>query len=201
MSSGELVGTGTGEDLLCQAVGAGEPHQPFDAAQPGLLGGPFDDRHAVAGNPGEDLVKRAMVVDLPAERGDVLGGSALQQKSALVVVEAESHHVGQGLVQVHADRIAAEPPPLGELFGVDDDIAEMNAAEDVHRVENRRFAEEVNGHLVEQVGSLPLHPMAGARCHDQIGVGHQVDQHRPAGRPVDFVVAAPQHQGRCRPAA
>jgi hypothetical protein len=27
---------------------------------------------------------------------------------------------------VHADRIAAETPPLGELFGVDDDIAEMN---------------------------------------------------------------------------
>ncbi len=116
-----------------QAVGAGEPHQTLNAAQPGLLGGSFDNRHTVASNPGEDFVERAMVVDLPSERGDVLGGPAPQQKTALVVVESKSQHVGHGLVQMHADGVAAEAPPVGEPFGLDDDVAEMDAAENVHR--------------------------------------------------------------------
>ena len=116
-----------------QAVGAGEPHQTLNAAQPGLLGGPFDHRHAVASNPGEDFVERAMVVDLPTEGGDVLCGPAPQQKTALVVVEAKSQHVGHGLVEMHADGVVAEAPPVGKPLGLDDDVAEMDAAEDVHR--------------------------------------------------------------------
>ena len=70
-----------------------------------------------------------VVVELPAERGDVLGGSALQQEPALVVVEAESHDVGQRVVDVHADRVATEASPVGEPLGLDDDVAEVDVAE------------------------------------------------------------------------
>ena len=97
MSSGAAAGVGPREDLLRQTVGAGEPHQAFDAAQRGFLGGALGDGHTVPGDPGEDLVEGVVVVELPAEGGDVLGGSTLQQESAFVVVEAESHRRRRGV--------------------------------------------------------------------------------------------------------
>ena len=63
----------------------------------------------------DDLIERAVVVDLPPEGGGVLGRSALQQEATFVVVQAESHDVGQRLVEVHADGVAAEASPVGEL--------------------------------------------------------------------------------------
>jgi hypothetical protein len=86
----------------------------------------------VPGDPGEDLVERVVVVELPPEGGDVLGRSALQQEAALVVVEPKSHDIGQGFVDVHADGVTAETSPVGELVGFDDDVTE------VHVAENRR---------------------------------------------------------------
>ena len=89
----------------------------------------------------DDFVERAVVVELPAEGGDVLGRSALQQEPAFVVVQAESHDVGQRLVEVHADGVAAEAPPVGELVGFDDDVAEMDVAEDVEAMGELRFSD------------------------------------------------------------
>ena len=56
--------------------------------------------------------------------------------------------------------------------------------------------EEFGDELVEQLGAFPLHPVAGVRGHHEFGVGHGVEQHRPAGGSVDLVVAPPQHQRR-----
>ena len=108
-----------------------EPHEPLDPSQRGFLFGSLGDGHAVPGDPGDDLVERAVVVELPAERGGVLCRSALQQEPAFVVVQAESHDIGQRLVDVHADGVAAEPSPVGELLGLDDDVPEVDVAEDV----------------------------------------------------------------------
>ena len=83
----------------------------------------------MSGDSGEDLVEGVVVVELPPEGGDVLGGAAPQQEPALVVVEPESHRVGEAVVEVHADGVAAEPPPVGELLGLDDDVAEVDVAE------------------------------------------------------------------------
>ena len=79
----------------------------------------------------DDFVERVVVVELPAEGGDVLGRTALQQKPAFVVVQAESHDVGQCLVEVHADGVAAEAAPVAELVGLGDDVAEVDVAEEV----------------------------------------------------------------------
>ena len=82
------------------------------------------------GDAGDDLVESRVVVELPPEGGDILGTSPLQQEPALVVVEPESHDVGEGLIEVHADGVAAEAPPVRELLGFDDDVAEVHVAED-----------------------------------------------------------------------
>src|SRR3984885_3167112 len=126
-------GAGPGEQLLCQAIRAGEPHQTLNAMQPGLLRGSLDNRHTMASNSCEDFVVSVMVVDLPAERGDVLGWPAPQQKPALVVVEPESQHVGAGIVDMHADGVVTETPPVGKPLVLNDDIAQVDAAKDVHR--------------------------------------------------------------------
>jgi hypothetical protein len=85
----------------------------------------------VPGDTGQDLVERVVVIELPAECGGVLGRSPLQQKPAFVVVEAEAHDVGEGFVDIHADGVTAEATPVGESVGLDDDVAEMNVAEEV----------------------------------------------------------------------
>ena len=126
-----IAGTGAGEDLLCEAVGPGEPHEALDSSQRGFFCASLGDGHAMPGDPGDDFVEGVVVVELPAEGGDVLGRSALQQESAFVVVQAESHDVGQRLVEVHADGVAAEASPVAELVGLDDDVAEVDVAEDV----------------------------------------------------------------------
>jgi hypothetical protein len=70
-----------------------------------------------------------MVVEFPPESRGVFGGTALQQEAALVVIEAEAHDTGQGLVEVHPDGVSAEPSPVGELLGLDHDITEVDLAE------------------------------------------------------------------------
>src|ERR1700733_12737291 len=104
-----IAATGAREDFLHQTVGAGKPHEALDTAQRGLLRGAFGHRHATPGDSADDVVESAMVVDLPAKGSDVLGRTALQQKSTFVVVEPESHDVTQRLVEMHADGVAAEP--------------------------------------------------------------------------------------------
>jgi hypothetical protein len=126
-----VTGAGAREDLLHQAVGAGEPREALDTAQRRLFSRPLGDRHAAPDDPVEDFVECVVVVEFPAERGDVLGGPALQQEAALVVVEPETHEVGQHLVEVHADGVAAKTAPLAELAGLDDDVAEVDAAENI----------------------------------------------------------------------
>ncbi|SKW01390.1 Uncharacterised protein [Mycobacteroides abscessus subsp. abscessus] len=81
------------------------------------------------GYAGDDLVEAGVVVDLPAERGDIFGGAALQQESALVSIQSEPHVVGLGFIQVHADGVASESAPVGEPVRFDDDIAEVDVAE------------------------------------------------------------------------
>ena len=117
------AGAGTGEDLLGQAVRPGKAHQPFHTAQRGFLVGALGDGNAVAGDARQDGVKCGVIVELPSQRGDILSGTALQQEAAFVVVEAKPHDVGQRVVVVHADRVLAEAAPVGELLGLDDDVA------------------------------------------------------------------------------
>ena len=102
-----------------------------DAAQRGLLRGAVGHRNTVARHAGEDLVEGRVVVELPAEGGDILGRPALQQEPALVIVEPEPGDIGQRVVVVHADRIAAEAAPVGELLRLDDEVAQVRVAEDV----------------------------------------------------------------------
>ena len=71
----------------------------------------------------EDLVERLIVVDVPADRHDVFGRSALDQEAALAIVEPEPHHLVGELVDVQADSVGAEAPPVGEPLGLDHDIA------------------------------------------------------------------------------
>ena len=129
--SGAAPGRGAGEHLLRQAVGSGKPNQALDAAERDFLRGALGDGHPVSGDSRDDLVEGVVVVELPAESGDVLRGAAPQQEAAFVVVEAEPHGVGEAVVEMHADGVAAEPPPVGELLGLDDDVAEVDVAEDV----------------------------------------------------------------------
>ncbi|STZ73112.1 Uncharacterised protein [Mycolicibacterium fortuitum] len=77
----------------------------------------------------DDVVERDVVVELPAERGDVLSRPTLQQEAAFVVVEPESKDVPQHIVDVHADAVAAETPPITELLGFDDHVSEVDIAE------------------------------------------------------------------------
>jgi hypothetical protein len=124
-----------GEDLLAQPVGSGESHQPFHAAQSRLLVAAFRDGHTMTLDASQDGVERLVVVQVPAERRDVLGGAAPQQEVALVVVEAKPHHVRRPVVEVHADGVAAESSPVAELLGLDHDVAQMDLAE--HRRAHR----------------------------------------------------------------
>ena len=77
-----------------------------------------------------DLVEGGVIVDVPAERDDVLGRAATEQEAAFLVVEAEAGRVGSHVVEVHADGVGAEAVPVGEVVGFDDDVAEVDAAED-----------------------------------------------------------------------
>jgi hypothetical protein len=70
-----------------------------------------------------------MVVEVPAQRDHVLGRAAPKQHPALVGVQAESDGVGHHIVEVHPDRVAAETPPVIELVGLDDDVAQVHIAE------------------------------------------------------------------------
>src|SRR4029078_13704548 len=100
-----------------QAVRTGKAPPPFDAAKGRLFRGALGDGNAVAGHTGHDGVEGGVVVELPTQCGDVLGGGALEQAVAVGVVEAKPHHVGQRVVVVHADRVLAEAAPVGELVG------------------------------------------------------------------------------------
>jgi hypothetical protein len=126
-----IAGMGAGEDFLREPVGSRETHEPLHTSQRGFFCRAFCDWNAVPGYSADDLIERAVVVELPPERGDVLGRPALQQKAAFVVVQAESHDVAEGFVQVHADGVAAEASPVGELVGFDDDVAQVNIPEDL----------------------------------------------------------------------
>lgn len=118
-----------GKDLLGKAIGPRETDQPFHTAQRGFLGGAFGDWYPVSSDARNDFVEGVVVVEVPSESGDILSGAALQQETALVVVEAKTHHIGQCLVDVHADGVAAETPPVSELLRLDDDVAEVDIAE------------------------------------------------------------------------
>jgi hypothetical protein len=129
------TGPGAGEDLLGQPVGSGESDQPLHAAQSRQLGGAFRDGHAVVSDTTQDRIERLVVVQLPAERGDVLGRATPQQEPACVVVEAKPHGVCRRVVEVYADGVAAESSPVAELLGLDHDVAQMDLAE--HRRTHR----------------------------------------------------------------
>lgn len=79
---------------------------------------------------GFDAFEGGVVVDVPAGGDDVLGGAAPDEEAALLVVEAEAHQVGGEVVVVHADGVGAEAAPVGEAPGLDDDVAEVDGAED-----------------------------------------------------------------------
>ena len=49
---------------------------------------------------------------------------------------------GEGVVDVHADGVAAEAPPIGEPVGLDDDVAEVDVAEDSHDAKAESLGEE-----------------------------------------------------------
>ena len=115
--------------LLSQTVGSGETHEAFHTAQSGVLGRAFGDGDPVGLDARLDGFEGGMVVEFPPESGGVLGGTALQQEATLVVIEAETHDTGQGLIEVHPDGVAAEPSPFGELLGLDHDITEVDLAE------------------------------------------------------------------------
>jgi hypothetical protein len=85
----------------------------------------------VPGDAGDHLIERHVVVEFPAQGGDVFGRSPLQQEAAFVVVEPEPQHISEGLVDVHADGVATETPPVAELLGFDGDVAEVHVSEDV----------------------------------------------------------------------
>lgn len=137
----ELRGTdGRDADLLGDALGAGEAEQAFDAAQRRLLGGAHGDGDAVGADPGLDLLESDVVVEVPADGDDVLGGPAPQQEAALVVVEAEAHQVAGEVVVVHADGVGAEPAPVGEPLRLDDQVTQVHGAEDVGLGGHRRPA-------------------------------------------------------------
>ena len=129
MSSGGGAGRGRVKISWVRPLGPGNrtrrstPRSAASSAVPSVTGTPCRVTRA------STISSKVVVVELPAEGGDVLGGSALQQEPALVVVEAESHDVGQGVVEVHADGVAAEASPVGELLGLDDDVAEVDVAE------------------------------------------------------------------------
>ena len=61
-----------------------------------------------------------MVIDLPADGGDILLGPLLDQEAALVVIEPEAADVGGQHVHVEPDSIPAEALPIGELQCLDD---------------------------------------------------------------------------------
>ena len=130
MSSGVLLVVARVKISCARPLGPGNrtsrstPRSAASSAVPSVTGTPCRVTRA------DDLVERRVVVELPAEGGDILGTSPLQQEPALVVVEPESHDIGKGFVEVHADGVAAEAPPVGEPLGFDDDVAEVHVAED-----------------------------------------------------------------------
>ena len=78
---------------------------------------------------------------------------------------------------MHADGVAAEAPPVGELLGFDDDVAEVDVAEHRWARSWSRIidsCQEGGDELVEQVGAFPLHPVAGVDVMSKLGVGHRL---------------------------
>jgi hypothetical protein len=116
-------GDRTGVQLLPDAFRAGETHQPLHAAQRCLLVGPLLNDDATVSDPGDDLVERLVVVDVPTDRGHVLGGPALQQQPAFVVVQTEPHAIATQFVDVQADAIGPEAAPVTEPPGLDAQIS------------------------------------------------------------------------------
>jgi len=144
--------------LLDQAVGAGKADEVFHAANLGLLGGPVGDRNTVVVDARRDGVEGVVVVDFPAQRGGVLGRSARQQEATGVVVEAKPHHIGQRLVEVHADGVTPEAPPVGEPLGLDHQVTEVHLSEHVRCHE---LANLVSGERKSLTSSLK----SSARSH------------------------------------
>jgi hypothetical protein len=77
------------------------------------------------------IVERLVVVDEPAEGADVLRGRALEEEAALVVVEPEAHDVAGELIDVEADGVGTEAPPVREARRADDEVAEVDRSEHV----------------------------------------------------------------------
>src|SRR5271166_1782805 len=72
-------------------------------------------RHAVVSDATTDLVEGRVVIEVPAECDDILGGSTLQQNAAFVGVQTEADRVGRHVVKVHADGVATEAFPVTEF--------------------------------------------------------------------------------------
>ena len=108
-------------------LGPGKRRKPLDAAQLRLLGAALGGAgHPVLGDAATDPSKVSCSSMCQPRRDDVLGRAALQQEAAFVGVQAESHRVGCDVVEVHADCVAAEAPPVVELVGFDDDVAQVD---------------------------------------------------------------------------
>ena len=129
---------GAAEDLLGEPLRPGEAHQSLDAAQHGLLACALGDGHAGAGDAPDDLLEGAVIIELPADGGDIFRRSPLEQETARVIVEPKSQVLGAEFVAVHADGVLAEAPPVGEPVGLDHQIAQVRLAEDVHAPRNAR---------------------------------------------------------------
>src|SRR5208283_1026410 len=133
---GQGCGAGGGVDLLGKYVGSGEAQEAFDSAQFGFLVGALDGGYPVVDDAAVDFVEGRVVVDVPAQCDDVLGGSPPQQDAAFVGIQAESDRVGCHVVAVHADRVATEAAPVVELVRFDYGVAQVDIAEQIsgHRV-------------------------------------------------------------------
>ena len=121
----QRFGASGGVDLLRESIGPREPQEALDPSQLRVFLATLDGRHAVVGDATTDLVEGGVVVEVPAECDDVLGGSTLQQDAAFVGVQTEADRVGRHVVEVHADGVATEAFPVTELVRFDDDIAEV----------------------------------------------------------------------------
>ncbi len=177
------------EDFLCDAFRAGEAPQPLHAPQGRFLGCRLDDRDPALGDPRDDAVEGFVIVDLPAQRDDVLGRAPPDQEPAGAIVEAKTHGIAVEIVDVQPDRIGTETPPIGQPIRLHDNVSQVHRTE--HRIIGARAEELAHRSASRKAVARVLNrsarshctqwPTLAARYRSQLGMT-SASMRAPAGR-------------------
>ena len=110
---------------------SGESPEALDTPEPRGVGIAFGHGYAPGAQPGTDRLQRFRVIELPAQRGDVLGRTVEDDQPATVRVHPKCHGVVRSRVEVQPQAVHAEAPPGVVALRFDQHVPEADSPEDV----------------------------------------------------------------------